>query len=233
MTSTSTDRVVLRDVPEEHLTAGPGGTDLRSGHWTRLGSATVLGDRVAEAALGRLADAANSAARAQGYARGWAEGRSAALALAAAEQGRRDRDHQDEQARAVAEVRTAARALVGAAERCDDAIRRHLDELAASAVDLALQLAEAVLEREVRTAGDPGADALRRALAALPGEVPVTVRLHPDDLAALDPGWLDGRVSVCPDPCLARGDAVAETDRNLVDATLAGALARVREVLAP
>lgn len=233
MTSTSSDPVVLRDVPAERLDSGPAGADLRTGRWTRFGNGAVLGDDATEAALSSLVDAAGSAARAQGYAMGWAEGRRAALARAEDDRAARARAQDAEPARAVAEVAGIADALVRAADRLHAEARAHLDTLADAAVDLALQLAEAVLDREVRVADDPGRDALRRALAALPEPGPVTVRLHPDDLAALGTGALEDRVSVRPDPTLARGDAVAETDTGSVDATVAGALARAREVLLP
>lgn len=233
MTSTSSDPVVLRDVPAERLGTGPAGGDLRTGHWTRFGSGAVLGDDATEATLGRLVDAAGSAARAQGYAMGWAEGRRAALARAEADREERARTHDAEHARAVAEVARTADALVQVAERLHADSRAHLDALAEAAVGLALQVAEAVLDRELEVTVDPGRDALRRALAALPEPGPVTVRLHPDALAALDPDALEDRVAVRADPTLARGDAVAETGTCSVDATIAAALARVREVLLP
>lgn len=233
MTSTSSDPVVLRDVPAERLGAGPVGTDLRTGRWTRFGSDAVLGDDATEAALGSLVDAAGGAARAQGYAMGWAEGRRAALARAEADRAERARVHDTEHAGAVAEVVSTADALLRAADRLHAESRAHLDALAGAAVDLALRLAEAVLDRELQVATDPGRDALRRALAALPEPGPVTVRLHPDDLAALGPDAVQDRVAVRADATLARGDAVAETGTCTVDATIAGALARAREVLLP
>ena len=50
--------------------------ELRSGDWTRLGGATVLGDAVTERTLSSLAESTRAAARAQGYAEGWAQGRA-------------------------------------------------------------------------------------------------------------------------------------------------------------
>lgn len=233
MTSMSFDPVVLRDVPAERLRARPAAGDLRTGRWTRFGSSAVLGDEATEAALGSVVDAADSAARAQGYAMGWAEGRRAALAHAEADREERARAHDAVHARAVDEVARTADGLVRAADRLHAESSAHRDALAATAVDLALQVAEAVLGRELQIAADPGRDALRRALAAVPEPGPVTVRLNPDDLAALGPDALEGRVTVRADPTLARGDAVAETDTCSVDATVAAALARVREVLLP
>jgi flagellar assembly protein FliH len=233
MTSTSSDPVVLRDVPADRLGTRPAAGDLRTGRWTRFGSSAVLGDDATEAALGSLVDAAGSAARAQGYAMGWAEGRRAALARADADREQRARAHDAEHAEAVAEVARTADALARAADRLHAENSAHVNALAEAAVDLALQVAEAVLGRELLVTADPGGDALRRALAAVPEPGPVTVRLNPDDLAALGPGALEDRVAVRADPTLARGDAVAETGTCSVDATVAAALARVREVLLP
>src|SRR3712207_5437512 len=56
--------------------------ELRTGSWTRLGSSSVLGDAVTEHTLSGLAEQAQAAARAQGYATGWAQGRRAAEARA-------------------------------------------------------------------------------------------------------------------------------------------------------
>src|SRR5688572_17219799 len=59
--------------------------ELRTGHWTRLGSESVLGDLVTESVLGDIADRVRAAATAEGYAVGWAQGRRDAAAAAAEE----------------------------------------------------------------------------------------------------------------------------------------------------
>ena len=90
-----------------------------------------------------------------------------------------------------------------------------------------------MLGREVATAADPGADALRRAMALVDAQVAVTVRMNPEDRSTLDPAASDSRtVMVVDDPSLSRGDAVVETDDTVVDATIESAMERVREVLA-
>ncbi len=66
--------------------------------------------------------------------------------------------------------------------------------------------------------------------------MPATVRLHPDDRAALDAATLaelvgDQPVTVVSDSSLQRGDAVVATDSRTVDATVAAALDRVRAEL--
>ncbi|HRD62006.1 MAG TPA: hypothetical protein PL137_13945, partial [Nocardioides sp.] len=57
--------------------------ELRSGEWTRFGPDSVLGDAVTEAALSAMVDDARSAAQAQGYSVGWAQGRREAADEAA------------------------------------------------------------------------------------------------------------------------------------------------------
>ncbi len=231
MTSTSADGVVLRGVPAG---AGPGAVagDLRTGTWTRFGDTGVLGDAVTEAALSELAERASAAGRAQGYAAGWAEGRRRALEAARSAEADLREAATHQQADRVAEQQSLVSALTDAAERCRADFSLRYDALADAALELALRIAEEVLQRELAVADEPGPDALRRALAPLHPAVSVTVRMHPADRVLLDPSAVEGRaVTLVDDPTLARGEAVAETDDGLVDATVSSALARVREVL--
>jgi flagellar assembly protein FliH len=232
MTSTSADPVVLRGLPEEGVAGPRGGGDLRAGTWTRLGGAGVLGDAVTETTLGGLADRAREAARAQGYAAGWAEGRRRALAAALDSEAELVARAAEQRAVAAAEQARLVDALTAAVERCCADLASRYDVLADHALELALALAEEVVQHELVVADEPGLDALRRALRPVEHRVAVTVRLHPDDRATLDPAALDGSpVTVVDDPTLERGDAIAETEHGVVDARIASALARVREVL--
>ena len=124
-------------------------------------------------------------------------------------------------------------ALEAATTRLDDLLAEALQGLAGEFVELAMGVAEAILGREVATAADPGADAVRRALGQVASGITVRVRLNPADRAVLDPElFADAHLSVVEDASVARGDAIAETEEHLVDATVSAALARVREVLA-
>ncbi len=232
MRSTSSEGVVVRDLPVEATTATSHTTDLRSGGWTRFGAGSALGDTVTETLLSGLAQESYRAARAQGYATGWAEGRRVALARAAEETEAARVRAEEQLARHRAEHAQSMQALHAAAAQMQRALAAAVDEVAAQAVDVALELTEAILGREVATATDPGGDAVRRALSLVDPHVTMTVRLHPEDRATLDAGHLAGRdVVVVADPSLARGDAVVETEGNVVDATVGTALARVREAL--
>jgi flagellar assembly protein FliH len=223
---------VAHGLPETTVVKTLPATDLRSGTWTRLGSGGAVGDAVTEAILGGLAERSHQAARAQGYATGWAEGRRIALTRAAEEAEEVRRAAAADQARREAEHAEVLSALDAAVASLGERMAETLEALADRVVPAVLELTAAVVGREVATADDPGADALRRAFTEVDAAVPVTVRLHPADLAALDQAVLEGRsVTLVADPALARGDAVAETPDNVVDATLATALERVREVL--
>lgn len=227
-------RVVRAAAGQEVGTAGPL-SDLRSGQWTRLGGRAVLGDPVTERTLDALAERTARAAGAQGYARGWAEGRQAAEAAVAQAQA------EAAERRAVAEQawRGDHAAVIAALEAAARELRASLDEACAAvearAVDAALALAEAVVGRELALTDAPGADAVRRVLSVLPHDVTVfTVRMNPADVTGLDADAFDGlSVTVVADPAVARGDALAETDTMVIDASVDAALTRVREVLVP
>lgn len=235
MTSSSTEAAIVRGL-EGSAVCTPGlGGDLRRGTWTRMGGSTVLGDAVTEATLTGVAESVRAAARAQGYAVGWAEGRRAAEESARADAERAaDRRAEADAQRAVEHDRAVA-ALRAAAQRLDERAGEVCAAVEARALEIALTLAEAVVGREVAL-GD-SADAVRRALSLVPAGATVTVRLHPLDRAGLDTSALAEPGSHCltlrDDPAMTRGDAVAETETGVVDAGVAAALDRVREVLAP
>ena len=232
MTSTSSEPVVLRDLPVGAVGTADTENELRDGAWTRFGGTRVLGDRATETTLRGVAERSHHAARAQGFAAGWAEGQRASLARSNAARDEQTLQVAEANRRAVARQEAAASALAAAAARCEETTRALHADLTDRAVDLALEIAAAILGREVELAVDPAADALRRALVPVALDVPLVVRLHPDDLAALDPTVLGDRpATVVPDARVAPGDAVVETEDGWIDSDVAGALARVRKVL--
>lgn len=205
--------------------------ELRVGNWTRLGGSAVLGDQVTESMLDVLAERTRSAAQAQGYAVGWAEGRRAAAEQAAREEAERAARHAAAEARRVAEHREAVDALGRAAEQ----VRGLLDGLATAieeqASDLAFALTAEVLGARAGSATGP--EVVARVLQVLPA-VPVgRVRLHPS-LAADDAvRALTGRgLEVVADAGLSRADALVESpDGSVTDLRVGEAMERVREVL--
>lgn len=206
--------------------------DLRTGVWTRLGDSAVLGDEVTEAALGSLAERTHSAARAQGYAVGWAEGRQEALVRMSEAEAEAEQRHRDEEQRREQEHRAALSVLADAA----DALRRATGEatakIADQATELAFELTRTLVAHELSVAADPGAAVIARVLASLPDDATTVVRVGPttaDSHAAVL--LQEHGVRLVVDPDLGTGDAVVETDTTAVDLCVTSALARLREVL--
>jgi flagellar assembly protein FliH len=183
-----------------------------------------------------LAVGVREAARAEGYSAGWSEGRRMAAAearsraavvateAAAAEQSRQQRHD------------TALVALATAATALENRAVPVLEDFSESILAAAFVLAEAVIGRELALTVNGGAEAMKRALDMAPRQRPVTVRLHPEDLATLavhdTTVEIDGRtVTLVPDVSLDRGDAVAVCDATEVDARLAAALDRAGKAL--
>ncbi len=226
------DQVVRRDLPTGSVLDTEAARELRDGRWTRFGSGAVLGDVVAEDTLRGLAERSRDAARAQGFAAGWADGLRASAARSTQDQDEVARLTDERGARLEAAQRSSLDALSSAIRDCARTSADLQAALAASAVELALELAEAVIGREVQITADPGADALRRAVAVAPIDVPLVVRLNPVDLMALDPAAVGERtITLVSDASLARGEATVEAETGVVDAGIASAVARVREVL--
>ncbi len=198
-----------------------------------MSSSTDVVTAFQPARLGLAADAeqVRSAARASGYAAGWAEGRRAAADQAEQELDRLRLDD----ARMRRAGRDRADAAISAA--VEDWTRRTtpvLEELADVVVDAALDLAAAIIGRELSASARPETArlALRRALAPLLPGAEVRVRMNPQDLAAIEDGTTqDGHlVKLVADPSLLSGDAIAEQDGATVDGRVASALARARAV---
>jgi flagellar assembly protein FliH len=101
-----------------------------------------------------------------------------------------------------------------------------------AAVELAFNIAQAVLGRELKLATSPGLEAIRRALAESPDSDGAVVRLNPADAQALSGNDQVPRgVTIVPDPSVGAGGCVLEVGAALVDARLETALERVRRVL--
>jgi len=222
--SSSPDRQVLYRAADR--------PDLRTGVWTRLGDSAVLGDTVTEAALDGLAERTHSAARAQGYAVGWAEGRQEALVRMSAVEAAAEQRHHDEEDRREQEHRAAMAALADAADALRRATRDATTQIADQATELAFELTRTLVGHELSSAEDPGAAVLARVLAALPDDASTVIRVGAttaDTHAAVL--LQEHGVRLVLDPDLGPGDAVVETDTAAIDLCVTSALARLREVL--
>lgn len=171
-------------------------------------------------------------ARVSGHAAGYAAG----LKAAAIELAQRTAALEAEAQRVASENARridAAQAALEAATRALDArlapvLVQAQDALAAASVDIA----EAILGRELTATTDSALSALKRALDHAEADAVVTVRMNPADLAALDD---DARAAVGvelhADATLSAGDAVAELPDGYLDARIGAALDRVRAAL--
>jgi flagellar assembly protein FliH len=112
-------------------------------------------------------------------------------------------------------------------------------------VQLALTLARRVVQREIRLDPELIAAMAHVAIKKLGISNPSTIRLHPDDYTVVardGERWAGSNVSVVPDPSIARGGCMVESDFGNIDASLdrqfdemarallGGAGAAVREV---
>ncbi len=182
--------------------------------------------------LTALADRAREAARAQGYAVGWAEGRREALqraeedAAAVAEMARRAEERRETEHRAVVE------ALALAAEELRAAVAEVCARVGEQAADLAIAVTEELVGRELLAVGDHGADVVRRVLSVVPDGATPQVRVHPSVGSSPAVADLTGRgLHVVPDPEMDPHDAVVETDHTVIDLRIPAALDRLREAL--
>jgi flagellar assembly protein FliH len=182
-----------------------------------------------------------------GYRAGMAEGLAAGRAATAAES-----------LAATSRLGDLSRSLAAAA---DDLRRRQAleltgleDALARAAVDLA----SAIIGRELQVSVSPGADALARALALIPAGSVAVARLHPADAAILNepaaeavpagpatatgaavsvhpaavlPLGTPAAVTIIADPAVEPGGCILEVGDSRIDAQLGPALDRVRTAL--
>jgi flagellar assembly protein FliH len=177
-------------------------------------------------------DEAHDHARATGFAAGYAAGVRRA-AQDAAEQAELVAN-QAAQAAAVASRRAsdALESLARAAEAVRAIAAPVLSDATGAVHAAAIELAETVLGVELAADDRSARAALARVHGAELGPGPVTVRLHPRDVAALPAGAAAEHVRIVADATLAPGDAIAEHADGHLDARIGAALARARAALA-
>lgn len=170
------------------------------------------------------------AAFAAGFAAGYADGLRRASQQARAEAAETRRREEDVALARAEATRRATAAVSDAATR----LTATADEIVAGVADTLteslLRLVRAVVGADLADPGHRAAAAVHRALAGTEGTAapgPVTVRLHPDDVAALDAASVAAGVEIVADAAIRPGDAMAATGPVLVDARIAAALDRV------
>ena len=126
---------------------------------------------------------------------------------------------------ALAALDAAARDLHA---RAIPTIEQVQDVLVASA----LELAEAILGRELMDTKNSARAALARVLDHADPRTLLTVRMNPDDIAELDAaGRPASGVEIIADDTIARGDALGDFSDGYLDARIQTALARARAAL--
>ncbi|WP_166996532.1 FliH/SctL family protein [Paramicrobacterium fandaimingii] len=171
-------------------------------------------------------------ARLSGYAAGHAEGMRAAAEAAAAQRARIDaentvlrREQVRQLERATEILDAAALSLAHREETLLSAAQSHVERLA-------VDLAEAVIARELDSDDESARNALHRALSVVDVHALSAVRLNPADIDVLHRrGGETAPIPLVADPAVAVGDAVAMLEDGTIDARLDAAFARVRSAL--
>ncbi len=168
-------------------------------------------------------EAVRQASAEDGYESGYSEGhRAGALAAEAANQALRD------------QVSAAAASMAAAIGQLSETDRQVANDLADDALQLAFDLTQLILDREIHLSEDPGLDALRRCFDFIPRRSAVVVRLNPADAEILgDVGAVLAGVDyeVVADPTIGRGGALVDAGAARIDGQIDSALGRVADVL--
>lgn len=176
--------------------------------------------------------AADNLAHAQGHSAGYAAGRRKAAAEAEELRNRMESEHAAALSHAEDRTRAALAALAAAADALEAALIPVITDAQDALAFAALELAEAIVGRELSSAPAGARAALARATAGGPGTGKRTVRMHPTDLASLDNATRDAAaVTFIADETLERGDAISEFETGYLDARISTALARARRAL--
>lgn len=175
---------------------------------------------------------ADSLAYAHGHTAGYTAGLRKATVDAEERRSRMEAEHaavlSHSQARTGHVLATLAAAAAALEAAAVPVITEVQDALAASALDLA----EAILGRELSDADTAARAALARATAVRLPAGTRTVRMHPADLSVLDKATREAAgVVFVADETLERGDAFTEFEGGYLDARIRTAMERARQAL--
>lgn len=195
-----------------------------------------IDNRFTSIAFPALRDVHQERREAQGTARGHAAGYASGLRAAAAEVAERATRLDAEHAAAVRQERVrvdrAVAALAAAVRAVDERMLPVISDAEQTLVETAVELAEAILCRELSAGEGSARAAIERALASVDRTSVRAVRLHPADLDALDDETRRlCTVDLVADSSLSRGDAIADLPDGYLDARIGTALARARAAL--
>ena len=210
---------------------------------SRGGLGSLAFDFTSDAAVpDRLVEQARAEARAVGYAQGWTHGLRSAADSQLAEQAAAAAERAALRVRQEQQVASVLQALEQAAADLRQSTLSITDDITDQVLAAAVQLAEALLGRELRDPAVAAPAALARVLGLAPAEEPVTVWLSAPDhqtLTAPAGAALVGSVEGATgraltfevDPELRPGDARARCGSTTIDARLSAGVDRLREYL--
>jgi flagellar assembly protein FliH len=230
---TAPDPTVAQAPAAAAVGAGPG--VVRPARMDRPLGRRLLAPGYADAALETMVAAAatkaQEAARAHGYASGWAQGRQAAAEQASAEQATRQARLEQDRRDVAARGQALLAGLADAVRREQQAGVPDWHDVADALTDGALALAAAALGRELATVDEPLLDAVRVAVRALGDPDRVAVHLHPADAETLALADLPAGLRLVPDPQVPQGTVQAQTPVQRLLLNLPAALAAAEAVL--
>jgi len=165
--------------------------------------------------------ALEEAARVQGYDVGYEQGHAAGLAAAEA---------------AMAGPLQQLATLLGGIYENHTVFYRAAER---QVVDLALQIAQKVVEREVENMPDLAVNVIRAALEEMDARTAIRVRVNPDDAELLQRRWAQvvppdvgpERIELQPDERVQAGGGIVETTHGQVDAQLSTKLEQLGNAL--
>jgi flagellar biosynthesis/type III secretory pathway protein FliH len=197
--------------------------------------------RLVDPRLSGLIDEALSEARERGHAEGYRVGYAEGLVAAEREIREQFQQHEERALRAVQMEHEALQVLTVALR---DALANFetsavvaYDETAESLGPVVMTLVEALLGREPTEGPEAAIDSIRRALRQMPSGSAVTVHLNNRDAAAISASAIDlgalleRQVIVRADATIPSGSARVDSGARQVDAHLASAIDRLRQVM--
>lgn len=170
-------------------------------------------------------------ARARGHASGYAAGMRAAEQTLRAERAAAEAEHARMLEQGRERIEALATLLASAVDAVGERVAPVLDaaqcEIAAASVDLA----EAIIGVELADGPTSARGVVARALAPVDPALVLTVRMHPDTLAALDDTAMVAGLDYRADASLAPGDAIVDFADGYLDARIASAVGRAKQAL--
>ena len=130
-----------------------------------------------------------------------------------------EQEARERAAKLVDEARAEAQRLLDDANKLANEL---VNQARKDAIELALLIAREVIGAELRNGHDVAVAVARDAISTIGAAHSITVRVHPEDVAAVEIAGLagpdGGLADVVGDPQLAPGDVVVDTESGRVDA---------------